>query len=132
VTETERAQLLVTARFLRATKSIDWLAMGLTLVAAWSLPRPASIIALVLGVIAKYLGFRIAFDASLFADLAEGRLTMEAFDEAAVSLTLMPRKKAGRPIAVRCRGARRLVTLIGVVTAAQLLALGIRSFFFVR
>ena len=118
------AEALVTARFLRAARGIDWLSMGLTLVAA----AESLWIAVAIGLVAKYLSFRIAFDARLFEDLANERMTLDEFDEAAVALQLMPQKKTGRAIADRCRGAKKLVTFLVAATLAQAIALAAFSF----
>ena len=111
------AEALITARFLRAAEKIDWLSTGLTLVAAFSPIRMASIAAILLGLAAKYYGVRIAFDAQIFEDLAGDRYTITEFDDA------MQRATPGRSWADRCRGAKRLVIILAVLTAAQAIAL---------
>lgn len=105
----------VTARLLRAAKSIDWLSLALLVIAVWR-REPVSA---ALGLIARYYAFRVAFDARIFDDLAEGRMTIEEFDEAG----LVPPKKRGRPVADRCRGAMRLVAILGILTTAQAIVL---------
>lgn len=124
MTDQERAQIVVTSRVLHAVRHVDWLSTGLTLIAAWDFHREA----LILGLIAKFFAFRIAFDARLLDDIAEGRITTNGFDEAAVSLGLIPAKKAGRPWSARCRGAMRLVWMFAVLVAAQVAVLVVRSF----
>lgn len=110
--------LRVTARLLRAASSIDWLSLALLVIAVWR--REA--ISAVLGLLARYYAFRVAFDARVFDDLAEGRMTLEEFDGAG----LVPPKKRGRPIADRCRGAMRLAVILGILTAAQAIVFLVR------
>ncbi|HEY4640957.1 MAG TPA: hypothetical protein VII75_06400 [Thermoanaerobaculia bacterium] len=107
--------LRVTARLLRAGKSIDWLSFALLLIAVWKRDPVAG----ALGLVARYFAFRVAFDAHVFDDLAEGRMTIEEFDDCG----LVPPKKRGRPVADRCRGAMRLITILGILTAAQAIVL---------
>ena len=124
MTESEHAQVLVSARFLRAAQSVDWLSMGLTLIAAFNF----EVVGVILGLIAKLFAFRIAFDAGLLEDIASDRLTTSAFDDAALSLGLMPQRKTSRPWDARCRGAMRLVWVFAMVVAAQVVALVVRTF----
>lgn len=105
----------VTARLLRAARSIDWLSFALLLIAVWRRDPAAG----ALGLLTRYYAFRVAFDARVFDDLAEGRMTIEEFDDAG----LVPPNKRGRPIADRCRGAMRLVVILGILTAAQAIVL---------
>lgn len=114
------AEALITARFLRAAEKIDWLSTGLTLVAALSPMGAPSIAAILLGLAAKYYAVRIAFDARVFEDLAGDRYTIAEFDDA------MKRENTERSLPDRCRGAKRLVIMLAVLTAAQ--ALVVRSF----
>jgi hypothetical protein len=111
------AEALITARFLRAAEKIDWLSTGLTLVAAFSPMRAASIAAIIIGLAAKYYGVRIAFDARVFEDLAGDRYTVAEFDDA------MQRANRERSLPDRCRGAKRLVMVLGALTAAQAIML---------
>ena len=70
----------------------------------------------------RVLAVRIAFDARLFAWLAaqpEGGAATGAMDAALVGWGLMPAGKAGRPLAERLHGARRLLRLHGAVVAVQ-------------
>lgn len=112
MTAEERAEIVVTARLLEAAGRIDWLSTGLTLIAAVSLHGLTAATAILLGVVAKFYSVRIAFDARLFADVAAETLTMSDLDAAF-------RKKSGRSWPERCRGARRLVVVCAIVTAAQ-------------
>jgi hypothetical protein len=127
MTTEERAQILVTARLLRATTSIEWLTTGLTLLAAGAMTfgapnRVAAVAAIALGLIAKLFGVRISFDASLFEDAAAGSLTASDLDAALGALALAPPGKAGRSWRDRCLGAKRLVLILAGVACAQTVA----------
>lgn len=120
MTAAERAQILITARLLEAAGRIDLLSTGLTLLAAaamlFATPNPfAGVVAIVLGVVVKLYGVRIAFDARLLSDIALDQLTSADLDAAFPS-------KAGRDWSLRLRGARRLVIVCAVATIAQCLA----------
>jgi len=86
--------------------------------------------ALAAGLAAQWLGYRITLDAALFDRLAreatDARLDFARFDAAMLRLALMPRAKAGRDVAARCRGALGLVRALGVavVVQAALIVLG--------
>lgn len=119
MTAAERAEVLVTARLLEAARTIDWLSTGLTLIAAFGVKNVAGIAVIALGVVAKVYGFRVAFDARLFRDIAEEKLLSTDLDAA------FP-KKAGRSWSERCRGAKRLVIMLAAATLAQCLAIAVR------
>jgi hypothetical protein len=117
MTSAERGEVLVTARLLEAAGKVDVLSTGITLIAAASLffaspHRAAALAAIVLGIVAKLYAVRIAFDARLLADVAAGTLTTLDLDAAFPA-------KSGRSWALRCRGARRLVVVFGVVAVLQ-------------
>jgi len=85
--------------------------------------------ALAAGLAAQWLGYRITLDAALFDRLAreaaDARLDLARFDAAMLRLALMPRDKAGRDVAARCRGALGLVRALGLaVVQAALIVLG--------
>jgi hypothetical protein len=127
LTAEERAQVLLTARLLRAALRIDWLTTGLTLLACTALSffganRIAAIVVIALGLIAKLFAVRISFDASLFEDAASGSLTLSDLDTALGALTLAPPAKAGRPWIDRCRGAKRLVYFLAAAACTQTVA----------
>lgn len=127
MTPEERAQVVVTARLLRAAARIEWLTTGLTLLACGALtfaaPNRVSVIAvIVLGLIAKLYGFRIAFDAALFEDAASGSMTASDLDTALGALALAPPRKAGRSWRDRCLGAKRLVYILGGIACVQTIA----------
>ncbi|HEV7768198.1 MAG TPA: hypothetical protein VGQ76_24565 [Thermoanaerobaculia bacterium] len=119
MTGTERAQILVTARLLEAARTIDLLSTGLTLIAAFGVKNIAGVAVIAPGVVAKLYGFRVAFDARLFRDIAEEKLSSADLDAA------FP-KKAGRSWRDRCRGAKRLVIMLAAATLAQCLAIALR------
>lgn len=122
MTDEERAQVLVTARVLRAAASLQWLVAGMTIVAAGALiqdsGRIAPTLALIAGAVGVYFAFRVAFDARLFDDILSGRMTTADLDAA---LQAFGRKRPGRPWGDRCRGARRLVLMLAIVAVVQLL-----------
>ncbi len=127
MTTEERAQVLLTARLLRAALRIDWLTTGLTLLACAALTvyaanRIAVMVMIALGLIAKLFAVRISFDASLFEDAAAGTLSASDLDTALSALELAPRAKAGRPWLDRCRGAKRLVYFLAAVACTQTIA----------
>lgn len=121
MTAEERAEVLVTARLLRAAGAVQWLAIGLTVAAVML----RSVTAAALGAVALFYAFRVAFDARLFEDVATERLTTTELDSGLASLR---NGKTDRPWSDRCAGARRLVLLLAVTTAGQLVVLGVRSF----
>ena len=120
MTADERALIAITAQFLRAAAKVQWLAIGLTILAAASIifttaKRPPAIAAIALGVISIYYGIRVAFDARLLEDVAVDRLSTAGLDAVFV-------KNKGRSWPDRCRGARRLVAFEGAATIAQMIA----------
>lgn len=127
MTTEERAQVLVTARLLRATASIEWLTTGLALLAASAMTfgapnRVAAVAAMALGLIAKLFVIHVSFDASLFEDAAAGSLIASDLDAALGALALAPPGKAGRGWRDRCLGAKRLVLILVGVACAQAVA----------
>ena len=123
MTDDDRAQVMVTARLLRATATLQWLAAGLTLLAVTTLVYDrgdiAPLAAILLGLVALYYAFRVSFDARLFDDIAAERLTTAQLDAA---LRAFGRTAEERSWADRCRGARGLVARLALFTLAQLLA----------
>ena len=118
MTAEERAQIVITARMLEAVGRLDLLSAGLTLMAAAAMLFGASnhvfagVATIVLGVVVKLYGIRIAFDAVLLRDIALDKLTSADLDAAFPN-------KAGRDWSERLRGCRRLVTVYVVATIAQ-------------
>ena len=124
MTADERAAVLVTARLLRAAQRIDWLTTPLTVLAVALLvmhrgPRWVAIGAIVIGIVAKVYAVRVAFDARLFEDVGEERLTTSGLDSALSPL----RNTTPRPWADRCRGARRLIYVLSGLAVLQLIVL---------
>ena len=128
-------QLRLCADALRSAHSMVVLSTGLSIVAAIGVAL-AGLIAgttatafwaatLALGIIAQWIGFRVAFDARLFARLADeaaaGALDLAGFDASMSALGLMPRDKAGRDAGARCRGALGLVRMLGMIVVLQAL-----------
>jgi hypothetical protein len=118
---------------LRAARSMLLLSTGLSVVAAVGVAL-AGLVAgttaiafwsatLAIGLLAQWIGFRIAFDARLFARLADeadsGALDLARFDATMGALKLMPRDKAGRDADARCRGALDLVRALGMIVVMQ-------------
>jgi len=126
MTSEERAQIVVTARLMRAAASIQWLAIGLTLLAAAAVIHgrgvSAAIAAILLGLVAIFYGVRVSFDAKLFEDIATERLTTPELDTA---LGGFRKWKSGRSWGDRCRGARRLVVFCAIAALTQLIAVAL-------
>jgi hypothetical protein len=127
MTATERAQVLVTARLLRATSKLDRLSIWLTLFTALALltstgPPVLEIIVVALGALARWYALRIDFDARLLEDVAADHLTREDLDEAFAALSLASRAKLGRDWSERCLGARRLAAMQTQLFALQVVA----------
>ena len=126
MTADDRALVLLTARFLHAAEKIDWLVTGLTLVAAVAIvfhpPGWTPAIAIViLGLIGKIYSVRISFDAGLFEDIAADRLSTAELDGALVALGFASSGKIARTWVERCRGAKRLVMVVGAIVTVQTL-----------
>jgi len=121
MTDDERAEVVITARMLRACAPLPWLATILIGVAAFALLRGTAVAALIVsmaaGVAALVYGIRIVFDARLFEDVLDERLTMQQLD---ATLGL---KTPGRSWPDRCRGARRLPTIAAGAIVVQLILL---------
>jgi hypothetical protein len=112
---------------LGASGRTDLLSAGLTLLAAAALVfrigfAPAAIVAVLLGLVARYYGFRIALDRRLFDDLAAGRMELADLDAALRSATGGRAGTKERSVADRCRGARGLLKSQALVVVAQLAA----------
>jgi len=127
MTATERAQVVVAARLLRATSKLDQLSIWLTLFTALALitstgPRALEIVVVVLGALARWYALRIDFDARILEDVAADTLTREDLDEAFAVMKLAPRDKLGRDWSERCRGVRGLVTMQAALFVAQIVA----------
>jgi hypothetical protein len=120
----DRARCAVTAALLEQGRGIDrlsWLLtaaalLGLLLGRGWPmLPVLAA------GLAEGFLAARVGFDAALFRELGRGTLPgPAAMDGALLELGLIPAAKAGRPLAPRMAGARRLLRWQALAAAAQL------------
>jgi len=122
--DAERLEASIVAALLAGGSRLDWLGTALTVAAAGLLlagigGRAPEAGIVVLGIAAKYLALRVAFDARLFALAAERALATEPFDAAMTRLGLLAPPKTGRAWADRCRGARRLLRLQAAAVAAQ-------------
>lgn len=132
MTSEERAEARVTAEMLGAAGRTDLMSVGLTLLAAAALVfrvgfAPAALAALLLGVVARYYGFRVALDRRLFDDLAEGRMELTALDAALRSTSGGSAGTGERSVADRCRGARGLLKMQAWVVVAQLAATAVAA-----
>lgn len=114
MTGEERAEVLFTARLLRACAAVQWLAVGLTLVSVVSM----RIAPVVLGLVATYYAVRVSLDARLFEDILAERLPVSDLDA-----VLRRKGKGERTMRDRCRGARRLAIALVVATLAQVTVL---------
>jgi hypothetical protein len=117
--------VLVTARLLRSSASLQWLTFALTVLGATALvrgtARPAATTVLVLGFVAIYYGMRVAFDARLFDDIVRQRLTTEDLDGVLETFG-RPATETTRSWTDRCRGARKLVMTLSATTIVQIAA----------
>ena len=78
--------------------------------------------AVLLGLLEKYLAWRVALDAEFFALLLEQPGQEAAFDAALSAFLGRPAAAETRPLASRWQGARRLVRLQAGALGAQALA----------
>ena len=96
---------------------------------AASLPtaRVAPLIALaVLTALERYLAVRVALDARLFDRLADGSLgDLQCLDGALQRVLAVPASKAGRALASRIAGTRRLARLHLAAVAALVATAGV-------
>jgi hypothetical protein len=124
----ERQLAGVTAALRAQGSGLDRLSRALTaaaliglliLPASFGLPPgwPAAILAAValVGLAELFFAGRVGFDAALFAAAPD----LAALDRALLALRLMPEARAGRPLAERAQGARRLLYRQGLCLAAQ-------------
>jgi hypothetical protein len=122
---TDRALCALTADLLRAGGLLAWWSLTLSCIAclALALAHVSPILAAValIALPERYLALRVRLDALLFARLADGALTPEAFDEALTRLRLRP-AAGSRTLADRALGARRLMLWHAMLVGAQTLA----------
>ena len=127
-------RLRLTADALAAAATIDTLATGLTLagvagiVVALALPVAAPATAalagvVVLGLVAKWMALRVRFDARVFAELVDAvhksGFRTDHLDRALRGVGMLPNRKESRDWDTRCRGALRLMRILGWLTVAQ-------------
>lgn len=118
--------------FLKAGRVLDGgssvLLLG-TLVLAAGVGQPLAVGALVLAfglaLLEKYLAWRVALDAEFFALLSEQPAAMAAFDVTLAAFLGRAPGPAGRSLASRCLGARRLVVQQAVVLGLQASSVGL-------
>jgi hypothetical protein len=126
----------VVAGFLKAGRVLDSassvLLLGTLVLARGPLSAPVlalMLVNVVLAVAAKYLAWRVALDAEFFTLLHEQPTQTAAFDAALAAFLGRPAPVAGRSLASRCRGARRLVVgqalLVGLQAGGLLLLLAL-------
>ena len=130
MTDEDRADCAVCAALLHASRVWEHLALAATLLGAVAaslpVPRVAVLIGLaVLAALERYLAVRVAIDARLFDRLADGRLgDLPRLDGALQRVLAVPASKAGRALAPRIAGARRLARLhlaaVGALVAAAI------------
>ena len=127
-------RLRLTADALAAAATIDTLATGLTLAGVagivLALAQPVAALAalaltgvVVLGLVAKWMALRVRFDARVFAELVDAvhksGFRTDHLDRALRGVGMLPDRKESRDWDTRCRGALRLMRILGWLTAAQ-------------
>jgi hypothetical protein len=113
LTPSDRAACAVCADWLGTAPALSlvaWLAVAAALAGLATGGAPHPIVLLVpLAVAERYLAVRVALDARLFDRLAVGSLgTLDDLDAGLQQVLAVPAAKAGRPLAPRIAGARRL------------------------
>lgn len=128
-------RLLSCARLLEQGQRLDQFSTGLSLLALagalvtvtlTQLPLVAALLVLCLlaGAVEKYWALRVAFDAALFARMAEAAdlpAATQQLDDGLHGLGLLPAHNKGRDWSLRCQGALALLRNQGLTLAAQLL-----------
>ncbi len=127
-------RLRLTADALAAAATIDTLATGLTLAGVagivLALAQPVAALAalaltgvVVLGLVAKWMALRVSFDARVFAELVDAvhksGFRTDHLDRALRGVGMLPDRKESRDWDTRCRGALRLMRILGWLTVAQ-------------
>ena len=127
-------RLRLTADALAAAATIDTLATGLTLAGVagivLALAQPVAALAalaltgvVVLGLVAKWMALRVRFDARVFAELVDAvhksGFRTDHLDRALRGVGMLPDRKESRDWDTRCRGALRLMRILGWLTVAQ-------------
>ncbi|ARN22438.1 hypothetical protein [Piscinibacter gummiphilus] len=122
LTPAERAACAVCADWLATSTAVGivaWFAVAAALAGLATGGAPHPVLLLVpLAVFERFLAVRVALDARLFDRLATGSLASLDDLDAGLRQTLsVPASKAGRPLAPRLAGARRLYRWQTVATA---------------
>jgi hypothetical protein len=112
------ANLDRTSRLVAAATLIALALQGVFGPAGWVGPVALGA-ALLLAIVQALFALRTAFDAALFRRLS-AEPDLATLDAAMLALDLMPTDKAGRPLAERVAGARRLLTYQGLALAGQI------------
>lgn len=103
----------IASRLSTALTAIAGAALMLPIFPGADVLAPIAALVAVTGLAELALAMRVGFNAALFrrlaADAAADRLDRDASDAGLAALRLMPAGKAGRPIAARFLGARRLL-----------------------
>ena len=120
--EQQRARCAALAALLKATAVLSALSLLLG-GAALLLFSKALAPVLLLGLVERYLAFRISLDRQLFDALAQGRIaSLALLDDALHALGLRRPGPVVRSLEERIAGTRRLVMQHAFVVALQLLA----------
>ena len=124
------ASLRVLLSFLKAARVPDQassvLLLGTLLLLPHAVAGPGLLAlggAVLLGLLAKYLAWRITLDVEFFALLAEQPQQLQAFDAALAAFLGRPAPAILRPMASRQQGARWLLKWQAAALVAQLVAL---------
>jgi hypothetical protein len=127
-------RLRLTADALAAAATIDTLATGFTLAAVAGtvvahvqpVGAPAAFAfacVIALGLFAKWMALRVRFDARVFAELVDAvhksGFRTDHLDRALRGVGMLPDRKENRDWDTRCRGALRLMRILGWLAAAQ-------------
>lgn len=124
----------IVASLLRQGRALDWISRGLTLLGAAAIllgtyaAAPLSItglavLAVLLGLVQSYFALRVAFDAEIFARLADNAFSATSFDDAMKSLGLSKDDRLSRPMSERARCAMRLLRGQAIFLALQVASL---------
>lgn len=128
----DRALCALCAARLEGQLQIGWLSLLLTMTALAALSRDGAsawcVAAALLGLPERYLAARIAIDARLFRDLAQG-MSAPALDGALEAMKMAAAEKSGRSLEQRVAGAMAWARRHTALVAAQVasLALGLRG-----
>jgi hypothetical protein len=134
----ERAQAAIAADLLAQGTTVHRLSAMLTFGAALAIPvlgllwprgwaMAVATLVVLLGIVELWIALRVSFDAHIFERLARGAgaggFDAGAFDAAMRACRLIQADKAGRPVALRVRGAMVLAGKQFALLVAQLVIL---------